>query len=155
MDNLWGSSATTPANRDIDAGAFWPKVPTARFYECYRIPSELPESTVTDYLQQGIIRIRQALSAWKDKQIAAGIAAMAAVPQEAVDGTGELELLFLRAVYCEAKAELLRETATVDRTPKADNAAKTAPETEEKYREFAADALRTITGMDRISIELI
>ena len=152
---IWGDSTAAPESRDIDCGAFWPPIATGKFYENYRIPAELPIGTVTDYLRQAIIRSRRALAAWENKRQAAGFASLAAVSQKTVDGVGELILLWERAVYCEAKAELLRETSTVDRTVKAENAAKSGPETEEKYREFAADALRSITGMGRISIEIL
>jgi len=155
MANEWGSSATTPENRDINCGSFWPVISSAKFYEVYRIPAELPESTVMDYLRQAIVRVIEALAEWKIEQTAAGYAALAAVPQDQIDGFGKLVLLWERAVYCEAKAELLKETETVERKDKAENAAKTGPETEAKYREWAADALRSITGMKRISIELL
>ena len=64
-------------------------------------------------------------------------------------------MLWQRAVYCEAKAEILRETVTVDRRPEAENAAKSGNDTEEKFREFAQDAIRAIVGIGRVSIDLI
>ena len=152
----WGTTNPGyPENREIDAGAFFPKVGTDQFYREYRIPAELPSITTEGHLVQAIIRVKKALSGYRIAKIAAGHATLADVPQETVDELGEKSLLFLRAVYCEAKAEILRETITVDRTKDAENAAKSAPETEEKYREFAQDAMRLLVDEDRISVELL
>ena len=151
----WGTDSSYPASRNIDCGGFWPVVATGKFYEEYRLPAELPEKVVEGHLIQAIIRVRKALDAWRQTQVLAGYSALTEVPQETVDNKGEKELLWERAVYCEAKAEILRESVTVDRKKDAENAAKSAPETEEKYREFAADAMRTLVGEARISIELL
>ena len=155
MTAVWGETAAAPTSREIDCGSFWPKIVTGDFYEEYRIPGELPVATVEGHIKQAIIRVKDALNEWKLAQVSAGYAKLENVPQEQVDGGGEKLLLFNRAVFCEAKAEILRETVTVDRRKDAENAAKSAPDTEEKYREFAADALRALVGEDRISIELL
>lgn len=151
----WGTSNTEPERRAIDAGGFWPALDSGDFYDAYSIPAELPASTVIGHLRQSVICVRRALAEWKAEQENLGCTALAEVPQDSVDGQGELTLLWFRAVFCEAKAELLKETSTINRREVAENAAKSSEETEEKYREFAQDAIRAICGMDRISIELI
>ncbi|MPN24754.1 hypothetical protein SDC9_172156 [bioreactor metagenome] len=47
---------------------------------------------------------------------------------------------------------MLKETLTADRRAAAENNAKTGEETEEKYREFAADAISLIVGDDRVHV---
>ena len=155
MTAVWGQSEEAPESIDIDCGSFWPKIATGKFYDEYRIPAELPAATVKGHLQQAVIRVRKALAEYRAAQELAGHEKLSDVPQDEIDKTGEKLLLFERAVYCEAKAEILRETVTVDRKKDAENAAKSAEETEEKYREFAADAMRTLVDEDRISIELL
>lgn len=136
----------------IDCGMFYPGVSPEVFCAEYRIPSDVPEGTVLGHLRQAVIRVMRSLSEWKAEQSAETIAD---IPQAEIDGVGELETLFLRAVYCEAKADLLRETVTVDRKKEAENSGKTAPETEEKYREFAAEAVRLICGLETVGVHLI
>lgn len=143
---------TVPENVTIVAGNFWPDVTTGEFRDLYRIPAELPQNTVVDHLRLAAVRVRAALKSWASLQEAA---TLVEVDQEEIDGTGELVMLWRRAVYCDAKAEILRETVTVDRRAEAENAAKSAPETEEKYREFSQDAIRQIVGMQRVTIELL
>ncbi len=151
----WGTSDTTPEERTITAGDFWPSLESKDFYDGYNIPAELTASTVIDHLRQAIIRVRRAMDDWKAEQEVLGYTALSEVPQETIDEEGELSLLWARAVFCDAKAEILKETETINRREVAENAAKTSEETEEKFREFSQDAIRAIVGMDRISIELI
>ncbi len=148
----WGIDSAVPGSRDILCGDFFPVIPTGKFYENYRIPVELPEATVVEQLQQAVIRVRRALKMWRLEQDAAKLSD---IPQEAVDGVSELVLLWQRAVYCEAKAEILRETMTADRRKDAENAMATGAETEDKYREFAADAIAAITGSNSTTISMI
>ncbi|MDD5699033.1 MAG: head completion/stabilization protein [Victivallaceae bacterium] len=148
----WGSDTGQPENQTIDAGAFWPAIETDPFYNRYRIPNELPIATVIDHLRLAVVSVRRALRVWQLEQ---GVPTLAEVTQEQIDGKGELALLWERAVYCEAKANLLQETKTVDRREQAENAAKTAEETEDKYREFAADAIAAICGQTSTCVTLI
>lgn len=151
----WGSGSDNPDNKTLDCGSFYPGITREMFFDAYRAPLTLPLSTVDLHLRQGIITVRRALASWKEEQEVLEINRLVDVPQELVDGVGELSVLWQRAVYCEAKAELLKETQTVDRRAEAENAAKSGEETEDKFREFAQDAIRTIIGMGRISVELI
>ena len=148
----WIESEKTVENAEIDLGRFWPKISSRIFFEQYRPPSELPVETVLEQLRQAAVRIRLELKAWAARQTAASLAE---VEQDTIDGEGEKILLFRRAVYCEAKAELLKETLTADRRPDAENAAKTGGETEEKYREYAADCISLIVGGHRVYVGVI
>ncbi len=151
----WDTSTPSAEPKSFDCGTFYPAIERLTFYKVYRIPADIPVDTVDVYLIQAIIRVKRALADWMAEQVALEYNSLAEVPQETVDGVGELSLLWERAVFCEAKAEILKETETVERRAAAENAAKSGEETEDKYREFAQDAIRTIVGMGRVSIELI
>ena len=148
----WMEKGKTPDNVVIDLGGFWPKIESGKFFDQYRPPSELPVDTVLDQLRQAAARVRHDLQYWRDLQTDP---TLADVEQDTIDGMPEKVMLFERAVYCEAKAELLKETQTADRRPDAENVAKTGAETEDKYREFAADAVSLIVGDDRIHVGVI
>lgn len=134
---------------EIRRGTFFPPVGSRKFFEQYRPPAELPAETVLAHLRQAVIAVGRELDAWRSAQTAA---TLERVPAETVDGVSELVTLWERAVYCEAKAEILHETLTADRRKAAENAAKTSDETEEKYREFAADAVSLIVGESRVYV---
>ena len=148
----WGEKSAPTALPEVEFDAFWPKISGEKFRRLYRIPAELPNEIVIEQLRLAGLTVCRQLRRWRERQTAA---AMAAIPQDSADGVGALTLYFERAVYCEAKAELLRETMTVDRRKDAENAAKSGDDAEEKYREFAADAIAAIIGNNRIYVELI
>lgn len=148
----WGEKSAPTALPEVEFDAFWPKISGEKFRRLYRIPAELPNETVCEQLRLAGLTVCRQLRRWRERQTAA---TMAEVEQETADGIGALTLYFERAIYCEAKAELLRETMSVDRRKEAENVAKTGNETEEKYREFAADAIAMIIGNNRIYVELI
>jgi len=147
----WDDVPAEPTDEEIDAGAFFPAVSTAVFRETYRIPAELPAETVRTLLRLAVLRVRSRLNPYRARMAAAGYGSLAEVPQEG----DEKLLLWKRAVSCEAKAELLRETVTVDRKPEAENAAKSAPETEREYKRLAALAIRELSGRGAITAETI
>lgn len=145
----WITEQGQTPDAEIDLGVWWPKIGTKKFFEQYRPPSELPLETVINHLRIAAIAVRRQLLSWQQRQSAAS---MAEVAQETVDGAGEKILLFERAVYCETKAEILRETLTTDQRKEAENNVKSGVETEEKYREYAADAISMIVDDERIHI---
>lgn len=152
----WGdSNETAPESRDIGSGAFWPTVATGGFYEQYRIPPELPETMIVEQLKLAIGRVNASLKDYAAGRQADGYSVLADVPGDVIDGEPIKVSQYRRAVYCEAKAEVLKETMTVDRKPQAENAAKTSEETEDKFREFAAAAIRAICDYTRVEVALL
>ncbi len=145
----WLDEKMTPDNRTIQRGTFFPPVESETFFRQYRPPAELPFETVIAHLEMAVIQVGRQLDFWRREQTAA---TMAEIPAETVNGRSELLVLYERAVYCEAKAEILKETLTADRRKAAENNAKTGEETEEKYREFSADAIALIVGDDRVHV---
>lgn len=148
----WGESEGDPAVTEVNAGNFWPTIETVKFLNDYRIPSELPEATIINHLCNAIIHARRELKTWELEQ---GVATLADVDQELVNNVPELIFLWERAVFCLAKAEILRETQTVNRRVDADNLAKSAEDTEDKYLEFASDAMAGIIGLNSVHVSLI
>lgn len=147
----WGAQPAEPPDELIEAGEFFPAVSSADFRKSYRIPPELPPELVLEFLALAVGRVRAKLAPFRARMTAAGYPALADVPQE----TGENLKLWKRAVFCEAKADLLRETPTVDRKAPAENAARTAPETEHSYRVLAARAIRLISGRGAVTAEVV
>ncbi|WP_176013065.1 head completion/stabilization protein [Victivallis sp. Marseille-Q1083] len=103
----WGEKSAPDALPDVDFGGFWPTISGGKFRRLYRIPAELPNEIVIEQLRLAGLTVCRQLRRWRERQTAA---TMAEIAQDAVDGVGALTLYFERAVYCEAKAELLRET---------------------------------------------
>ncbi|MGE4301988.1 MAG: head completion/stabilization protein [Victivallaceae bacterium] len=148
----WGDTPASDKLKDIVLGGFWPDISAEKFKLRYRIPAEIPGDTITDHLRLAALTVCRQLAGWQAQQT---VDTLAEVPQASVDFEGSLVPFFERAVFCEAKAALLRETVTVDRRPAAENAAKAGDATEDKYREFAAEAIAAIVGSSRITVTII
>lgn len=155
MSSFSGTPGAPQASEVLTNNAFFPEVSTGDFVALYRIPSEISARIIKHQLILAMGRINSALEGYRLEQQAAGILQLTDAPAELIGGEHPLETLYLRAVCCEAKAELLKETETVDRRAIAENAAKTSEETEDKLREYAQSAIRSICGLNRIGVELI
>lgn len=152
---LGRQSVPPPTEVPLDCGAFWPAVLVLPFYGSYRIPAEIPAAQIREHLLLAAGRVMDSLEAFETSALADGYATLADVPAREIDGQSHKVRLFMRAVYCEAKAEILKETQSVDRTAKAENVAKSAEETEDKYREFAAAAIRQLASYNRLEVDLL
>ena len=148
----WESTRPHDAQPPIELESFYGSLSVDKFRQLYRLPAELPGEVIREQLLLGALRICRELATWRKRR---SEARLADVEQLTVDGKGELEVFFERACFCEAKAEILRETVTIDRRAQAENAAKSGPETEAWYRAMAADAVAYIVKVPRIDVEII
>ncbi|MEN9360637.1 MAG: hypothetical protein RL095_2172 [Verrucomicrobiota bacterium] len=147
------SYAPSP-EQTVAVAEFWPAVSTEAFCREYRIPSDMPAVTVESALNLAYIAMMAELGTWKAEQVGAGFASLAAVPAEKVNGISVKEWLFLRAVYCTAKAQLMPENRSMSRKAEADMLAKSDPEMGDDYHAQAATALRRLIGSPRVGVYL-
>lgn len=155
MFNPGFSSENIPDNKSFSSEAFFPDIDTDPFWKQYRLPGELPEELIDDCLIRAIDEANERLNNWKEARVLEGYAALADVPSKKVNDISTKLAQYARAVYCLAKAEILKETITVDRKEVAENTAKTSEETEDKYREFAGKAIRYIMGKRSVGVHVI
>jgi len=149
----WGTPTIDKLIGTIPADGFWPAVDGDAFARDYMLPAELPATTIMAFLQRGFLWACSQLDAYERSS---EYETLADEPQRKIANTPAKVLAFNRAVCCFAKAEILLETMTAARRKEADNLAKTGTETEDRYREYANDALRMITECGRpAGVELI
>lgn len=134
---------------------WFPDILTAPFYAAYRVPAELPAALIREQLKGAALRCMAALGDYRVNATAAGAASMAEVAADQVDGEHAHEILFRRAVYCEAMAEILQHTELLMRRKDAVDQAKTAPTTADTYRAQAQDAITQIATTNRATVALI
>lgn len=146
----WGTPSEAPQSVEVSGGEFFPPLLTGDFRDEYRLPVDIPPPVILGALRYAVIAVLDKLSGWILTAQTAGITRV----DEFADGENKI-VLWKKAVFCEAKAYLLKECLTVDRKPAAENAAKTAPETERFYRVESAAAIRLLTGRKAVSAETI
>jgi hypothetical protein len=157
--NLGKQSAPPPAESPITL-TWFPSVAIRPFYDEYRVPAELPAAHVREHLRGAAIRCCAALSDFRASAELDGYTSLAACPSPwpLVDGQHPYLVLWRRAVYCEAKAEILKETQLISLSSAkagAPDTNRSAEETEHKYREFAQDALALIARATRTNVALL
>lgn len=122
-----------------------PALDIGLFQQNYRLPGEYTQSMITE-----------ALAVAKD-EVNSDLAK--AISQWQTNGQTELtptqKRLYLRGVYCRAKAFLLEQFATVTAKPSANNAGKEAPERYDIFLKLSSNAIRQLQGRGRISSELL
>jgi len=147
--------ANQPENYNISSGPFWPVIDSESFYNDYTIPASLAAGIVRSCLRLAIVRVNNSARSFQASQIVAGYNKLTDIPADLVDDVHPKEELYRRAVFCEAKANVLKETQTIDRKEVAENIAKTSEETEDKYRELSQIALRDLCDRKQVGCETI
>ncbi|QQN73182.1 head completion/stabilization protein [Croceicoccus sp. YJ47] len=151
------SETAPPPETDIVAGdVFWPGVSIASFRDAMKIGrSSIAEERVRDALRGAMVHVRRELRVWKLAHVLAGAPSLAAIPAETIDGESASVLLYRRAVFCMAAADLAEThhdvSATVDGRSRIDEEATAADE----LRRNATHAIRDILGVTRTAVELI
>ena len=153
-----GKEAIASSARDlpktITNAYFWPAIDPQVFVDQYRIPQELPDDTIVNHLERSMNEANIALDEYKLEMILIGFEKLADVLADHINGSSVKVTAYTRAVYCFAKASLLEEMQTLDRRKDADNLAKTSVETEDKYRQFAQEAIRAVCGESPVKVSV-
>lgn len=143
-------------SQTIPASGFWPELKLAEFMELYRLPSEYAENLLLDHLALARLWAVKELEAWQAEQTAAGYATLEAVPLYGLPAEEGVTLrLYKRAVFCQAKALLLAQFATLERREAARNDAKEAPESADRFLAWAHQAIAALKGVTHINVALI
>ncbi len=154
---MTGFVANSPSieEPDIANSAFWPAVSLVDCRAVMRIGSEITPERLREALINGIIDTNADLATWRFTQEQAGHADLAAVPAEEIDGDSINLILYRRAVYNFAKAELTERYRDYDSTLQGGDRADDLDPTIDQYRRQAILAIRQISGRQRTTVELI
>ena len=148
--------AAAPPAEDIVAGdGFWPEVSIAAFRDAQRIGNDVTDARARDALRGAILHVRRELLAWATLQLAAGSLRLGDVGSAMIDGIAAAELLYRRAVYCAAAADLAETHNTVSATGDGRDRALEDVSAADELRRNATHAIRDILGVTRTSVELI
>lgn len=146
---------TTLVPHPIPNDGFWPDLDVGEFQQRYRMPAEYLLELLVDGLTLAMGEVNSDLARRKTEWQAVGIIDVETADPMILPERTFMAASYKRAVYCRAKAFLLSQFATVIRRESAENLAKEAPETADKFLEFSQQAVRLIQGRSRITAELI
>ena len=149
------SAPSTPASEPpIASSAFWPKIDPVAIREQQRIDNTVPPARLRWAIIEAIATTNQALLAWRFANHD-GVASLAAIAADEIDGTSILVHRYQRAVGCLTKALLLERLRDFDATGKGDRKAEALTDPIDDCRRDHLNAIADITGTPRTTVELI
>jgi len=156
VSNPPGSIASPPAPDNVVAGdGFYPALTLADVREAMRIPEQVTPLRLREAVIGAVITVTRDLFAWKLAQLAAGRTALEQAATAEIAGEPDTVLLYRRAVYAYAAADLVDThhdiAASRDGQERAEQRALSADE----HRRNGIHAVRDILGLGRIAVELI
>lgn len=155
MSFITPASVAPTDSKLIKNSPFFPDLSLADARDAVRLDGTVTEPRLRNALVTATLSVNQALSQWREKQLAAGYLSLAAVPGETVDGITEHLLNYQTAVYCTAAAQLNERLKNFDSTAKGRMAADLQSDPIDDHRRDAHWAINAILGIPRTSIELI
>lgn len=141
---------------DTVAGdAFWPPVSIEQFRQSTRAAYAIAVERLRDALRGGMLTVRSELREWKAGHVALGAAQLADIDAEVVDGENALVLLYVRAVFFHAAADLVESHNPVSATNEGRERIEEDIPSAHYFRRMAIHAIRDIKGATRTAVELI
>ncbi|EHI7919047.1 head completion/stabilization protein [Salmonella enterica] len=165
---MYSSKSTDYQTATITNNGFWPDIAAGEFEEVRAIPPRVSHESVRDALLTAVSNINNRLAELQRRYQLLGYERAGNVPaphvvkfaqgstdteQEATTGRNAVEALYIKAVYAQAKADLMPEFSTTgmkDVWP-----GESAPDARRGLLTESAMAIRTLIGAPRASVGLI
>lgn len=148
--------AVTPPGSKLECGPFWPDIDINHFRDSQRIGGTLiPDHRVKDALLGAVMSVEADLGTWRQTQEQAGHSDLLVVPSPQIGGETQLALLWRRAIYAFATADLVETHRDVTATGSAASAMGELDQRADDHRRNAIHAIRAILGKGRTAVELI
>lgn len=149
------NAPTSPAEGEIDSSPFWPAISLPDLRDTVRLDGTVTTARLKHAVIDAITSVNRDLADWRRAREAEGVATLAAVPGEVINGDSAYLHSYRRAVYAMTRANLLERyadySATGDGVKGAD--AKIIS-SDDLYRD-ARFAIRDILGTTHNTVELI
>lgn len=156
MNGFVATPAPETAPEPISLGSFWPALDASDFREAMRVGSTMvPPPRIRSALLAGALAADGELALWRAAQAEAGHASLAAVPAEEMDGQSRLVLLWRRAVYSFAAADLLETHRDLTVSDMGSQRATLHGESADDHKRNATRAIRALLGQSGTAVELI
>lgn len=149
-----GTNPPSKALAIITNNGFWPDVDPSEFKEEERVHN-VTDPRITKALRAAIADINRQLANYQHEQQESGRTTIDEVPIEPWQTPGDLQLLYLRAVYAQAQADLLERYRDASATGKGDERGEAKDLAADDYRADARDAIAELTGRNHTTVELI
>jgi hypothetical protein len=149
------ADAPTSVENDITNGAFFPSISPVKCRESVSLDGTITPERLRNALIAAMQNVNTDLAPYKQSQIDAGFATLNDVLADEIGGVSVKINLYIRAVYCFAKADLIERYRDYDSTLSGNQRADELEPAVDDYRRKGIIAIRAIIGTPRTTIELI
>lgn len=149
--------STNPPSPTLDViinNGFWPDIDPNDFREEERVHNVTP-TRLRHSLRAAVADVNRQLANYQHAHQQAGRMACDAIPPEPWQSPGDIQLLYLRAVYAQAQADLLERYRDASATGKGDERGEAKDLAADDYRADARWAIAELTGRSHTTVELI
>ncbi|WP_237673702.1 head completion/stabilization protein [Vreelandella profundi] len=149
-----GTNPPTQPLASIENNGFWPEINPNEFREEERVHNITPPR-LRQSLRAAIADVNRQLASYQAAQQESGRPSIDEVPTENWQTPGDLHLLYLRAVYAQAQADLLERYRDASATGKGDERGEAKDLAADDYRADARWAIAELTGRSHTTVALI
>lgn len=150
-----GNGTQQQNDSQIGNNGFWPAIDPADFRDTQRLDDTVTPARLAHALAIAIADVNRQLADFQADQVAAGIENAEAIPREPWQGEGHHVLLYQRAVYAQAYAELLERYRSISATDQGDERGEAKDLAADDVRADARWAISELTGRRHTTVELI
>ncbi|WP_193092411.1 head completion/stabilization protein [Halomonas colorata] len=153
---MLGHSSNPPSKTlaIIINNGFWPDVDPNAFRDEERVTS-ITDVRIRQSLRAAMADINRQLASYQHNQQQAGRMACDAIPPEPWQSPGDIELLYTRAIYAQAQADLQERYRDYSATGEGKKRGETMDTAADDYRADAREAIAELTGRNHTTVELI
>lgn len=152
---MFNATGAPESTAELKNYPFFPDLKIQEFRDAMRVDNVATMDRAAHALLAAMMEANRRLAGWMLDQIEGGINALVDAEPGPGQPEGEKEQLYLRAVYCLAKANLVERYRDYDSTGNASGRADQLEESIDDLRRDAAWAINDITGLPRSTVELI
>lgn len=139
----------------IANNGFWPPAEPEAFRTEESVDTTVTAARLVQSLRVAMADVNRQLSDFQAESMAAGITAADAIPLKPWQTQGDPVLLYLRAVYAQAHADLLERYRSISATDEGDDRGEAKDLAADDYRADARWAVSELTGRTHSTVELI
>lgn len=153
---MLGHSTNPPSPKleIIINNGFWPDIDPNEFREEERVHNVTP-TRLRQSLRAAVADINRQLADYQYAHQQAGRMACDAIPPVPWQSPGDIQLLYTRAVYAQAQADLLERYRDASATGKGDERGEAKDLAADDYRADARWAIAELVGRQHTTVELI
>jgi hypothetical protein len=151
-------SATAPAVADAIVGdGWWPDLSIAAFRAATRVGELVTPARAREALLHGFISVDAdpTVRMWRAAQLLLGATKLDEVTGPSIDGEKRAVLLWRRAVYASAAADLAETHGSISATDAGRDRAEDRATSADEHRRNAIVAVRDLTGRRRSRVSLL